>query len=261
MMAALSPDVRIAANPEMLMRNAAELFVTVTNEAVRTTGLATVALSGGSTPRGLYILLATDPVFRGLVPWTQIHFFWGDERHVPPDHPDSNYRMAHETMLSPVGVPADHIHRIKAELPDPASAADAYERTLQEFGRSGDRLESVFDLVLLGMGTDGHTASLFPGTDALHERSRLALASWVEKLKAHRITLTVAALSSAAHVVFLVSGADKAASLGAVLQCETPTELFPASLIRPSTGRLTWMVDQEAARLLPDAIRLPGSDP
>lgn len=250
---ASSREVRIAADSDKLMRDAAEVFVNAANEAVRMLGVFAVALSGGSTPRGLFTLLATDPIFRARVPWTQIHFFWGDERYVPPDHPESNYRMARDAMLSRVEVPAGHIHRIKAELPDPVSAADAYERTLREFGRSRGRPQPLFDLVLLGMGADGHTASLFPGTGALREETRLAVANWVEKLKAHRITLTVPALGSAAHVVFLVSGADKAAALGAVLQYETPTVLFPASLIRPSGGRLTWLVDEPAARLLSNA--------
>jgi len=240
----------VATDAAALALDAAEVFASAANDAVGAGGLFSVVLAGGSTPRGLYSVLAGEP-FRARVPWTRIHFFWGDERHVPPDHPESNYRLAHETMLSRVGVPAEHIHRIRTELPDAASAADAYEETLREFaGPGGGRSRPLFDLVLLGMGTDGHTASLFPGTDGLRETTRLVVANWVEKLGSHRITLTVTALCSTAHAMFLVSGADKAATLRAVLQSEAPIGILPASLIRPVGGRLTWLVDQDASRLL-----------
>jgi 6-phosphogluconolactonase len=251
----VSREVRIAANQEALMREAAEAFVNAAGEAVRASGQCRVVLAGGSTPQSLYTLLATDPAFRARVPWTRIQFFWGDERHVSPDHPDSNYRMAYEAMLSRVDVPTDHIHRIEADRSDAASAADAYERTLRTFRRSG----CLFDLVLLGMGVDGHTASLFPGTAALQEQVRLVVANWVEKLKAHRITLTLPALNSATRVLFLVSGPDKAATLQAVFEQAAPAVLFPASLIRPSGGRLTWLVDQDAGRLLQSGIGQPGN--
>ena len=242
--------VRIAADAEALMRDAAEVFASAATDAVRAGGQVSVVLAGGSTPRGLYSLLADDPGFRARVPWARIHVFWGDERPVPSDHPESNYRLAHETLLSRVGVPAEHIHRIRTELPDAASAADAYEETLREFAGPGGRSRPLFDLVLLGMGTDGHTASLFPGTDGLREADRLVVAHWVEKLGSHRITLTVPALCDTTHAVFLVSGADKAATLRAVLQSAAPTEMLPASLIRPVGGRLTWLVDRDASRML-----------
>ena len=250
--------VRVAADSEALARDAATVFTTAAVDAVRDRGLFTVVLAGGSTPRGLYSLLAGDPGFQSKIPWTRIQFFWGDERPVPPDHPESNYRLAHETMLSRVGVPAEHIHRIRAE--DTASAADAYEETLKEFAGPGGRSWPSFDLVLLGMGADGHTASLFPGTDALRKTTRLVVANWVEKLGSYRITLTVTALCSTAHAVFLVSGADKAATLRAVLQSEAPTETLPASLIRPIGGHLTWLVDQDASRLL-QPPRSKGTSP
>jgi 6-phosphogluconolactonase len=251
-MSTVSPDVRIAPDRQALMRAAAEAFVDAANEAVRVRGLCAVALAGGSTPKGLYTSLATDP-FRARVPWMRVHFFWGDERHVPPDHPDSNYRMVHEAMLSRVEVPADHVHRIKAERSDAAAAAEEYDSTLREFAGQGAPARGgverpLFDLVLLGMGPDGHTASLFPGTDAVGEKARLVVANWVDTFKAHRITLTVPALSNAARVVFLVSGEDKAEMLRAVLQ-DTAAR-FPASLIRPKTGRPTWLVDKTAARLI-----------
>jgi 6-phosphogluconolactonase len=247
----VSPDVRIAVTREALMRDAAEEFVGAAREAVQSRGLFTVALAGGSTPRGLYTSLASDPVLRAQVPWARMHFFWGDERHVPPDHPESNYRMAHDAMLSRVDVPADHIHRIKAELPDAVVVANEYETTLREFGRSAGRIRRLFDLVLLGLGIDGHTALLFPRTDALQEKTRLVVANWVGKFKAYRITLTVPALSRANRVIFLATGEEKADVLRAVLEDAGSPSRFPASLIQPAGGRLTWLVDRGAARLLP----------
>ena len=245
-----------------------------------------VALAGGSTPRALYRLLA-DPAapFRARVDWQAVHFFWGDERHVPPDHPDSNYRMAREAMLDHVQVPAAHVHRIAAEEPDAARAARLYERELIEVfglrreaagggeGAAGDedaagsvsgsggadaaREWPRFDLVLLGLGEEGHTASLFPGSPLLaeDELSRpsaqpLAAAVWVEKLGTWRITLTPPALDHAATVIFLVSGAAKAPALAAVLEGERRPELYPAQVVAPLGGRLLWLVDRAAAAQL-----------
>ncbi|HYL79732.1 MAG TPA: 6-phosphogluconolactonase, partial [Candidatus Acidoferrum sp.] len=210
----------------------------------------TVALSGGSTPKALFRLLAGegDGSFRGRVPWNRAQVFWGDERHVPPDHPDSNYRMTYDTLLSRVPVPPENIHRIRTEDPDADKVAESYERTLRSVFRLAEGQLPRFDLVLLGMGPDGHTASLFPGTPALHERKRLVVGQWVEKLQTHRITLTPPVLNNAALVVFLVSGAEKAETLRAVLLGEYQPERFPAQLVRPTGGRLLWLVDRAAAR-------------
>ena len=216
----------------------------------------TIALSGGSTPRGLHALLANDPAVCDRLPWHHLHFFWGDERHVPPDHPQSNYRMAYDTLFSLAPVPAQNIHRVPAEEPDAALSAEKYEQELRTFfGLEAGQLPR-FDCILLGMGPDGHTASLFPGTEALHETKRLVAANWVEKFKSYRITLTVPVLNHADLVVFLVSGAEKAEALKEVLQGDYRPDRFPAQLIRPDNGRLLWLVDQAAAGCLTDSIKL-----
>lgn len=252
---ARKPEIRILADAEALTRAAAEEFVGRAEESVRDTGAFTVALSGGSTPKALFRLLAgeLDGAFRRRVPWGSVQVFWGDERHVPPDHPDSNYRMTYDTLLSRVPIPPENIHRIQGEDPDAEKAAEAYEQALGRIFRVAEGQLPRFDLILLGMGPDGHTASLFPGTPALQERKRLVVAQWVEKLQTHRITLTAPVLNNAALVVFLVSGAEKAETLRAVLLGEYQPERLPAQLIRPTDGRLLWLVDRAAAR----GLRLP----
>ena len=223
------------------------------------------ALSGGSTPRALYRLLA-DPAspYRERIAWEAIHFFWGDERHVPPDDPDSNFRMAREALLDRVPVPAAHVHRVAGEEPDAARAAKRYERELIELfeldpdpdtsprrddGEPGAaRLDwPRFDLVLLGLGEEGHTASLFPGSPLLAERRRLAAAVWVAAHRTWRITFTPPVINHAAAVIFLVSGAAKAAALAAVLEGEPCPERYPAQVVAPVDGRLLWIVDRAAA--------------
>lgn len=245
--------VRIFADATALNRAAADAFAARTDAAARARGLSTVALAGGSTPRALYGLLAEDASFRTRIPWGGIHFFWGDERHVPPDDPASNYRMAHEAMLSRVPVPAANVHRIPTENPDAAAAADAYERELRDFFTVRGLMREGFprfDVVLLGMGADGHTASLFPGTAAVHETNRMVTASWVPKFRSYRVTLTPPVLSNAAAVVFVVSGEEKAETLHAVLEGEWRPEVHPSQAIRPEQGELLWLVDRAAARLL-----------
>lgn len=220
----------------------AEHFLAVSRDAVARKGLFTVALSGGSTPKNLYELLA-DPnePFRDQVPWARSQFFWSDERHVPPDDPDSNYRMANDSMLSRVPVPGANVHRVRSENPNAAEAAEAYEKKLREItGGSTPQL----DLILLGLGTDGHTASLFPNSQALHEKDRLVAAPWVEKLQTYRITMTLPLLNNAASVMFLVSGSEKAGIVKEVLQ---GPQLYPAQAVRPTNGKLLWLLDKEAA--------------
>jgi 6-phosphogluconolactonase len=207
-------------------------------------------LSGGSTPRSLYSLLAQN---RSL-PWDKIYFFFGDERHVSADSPESNYRMARESMLSKVPTPASNVFRIPAENPDVREAAKAYEQTLRQFFEIPATGFPRFDIVLLGMGPDGHTASLFPGTSALQEKSRWVVSNWVEKFKTDRITLTLPVLNNAAVVMFLVSGQDKAQPLKEVLEGKESGELYPSKLIQPVDGELIWMVDRAAgAQLAPAA--------
>ncbi len=248
-----TPSVRVMSDAEAVQRAAAEEFTARTEAAVRARGVGFVALSGGSTPRGLHTMLA-DPTgpFRDRVPWSRLHVFWGDERPVPPDHPDSNYRMAHDTLLRHVPIPPEQIHRIAGQDPDHTRAAERYARELREVFAAHGRLEGgwpSFDLVILGMGADGHTASLFPGTDAVHERTRLVVATWVAKLGSHRITLTTPVLNRSDAVMFLVTGSDKAESLAAVLGGPPQPEVYPSQAIRPTAGALLWLVDREAARL------------
>ncbi len=246
----MNPTIHIVADIEELSRVAAVEFVHRAQDAVQAKGIFTVVLSGGSTPKSLYTLLADDVTLRAAVPWDKVHFFWGDERHVPPDHPDSNYRMAHEALLSKVLVPAANVQRIKSEYPEAHRAADEYDQRLREFFAVAVGHFPQFDLLLLGMGPDGHTASLFPGTAALHERTRLVVANCVEKFSTDRITLTPPVLNNAARIIFLVGGEEKAETLRAVLQGEQQPERFPAQLISPTQGTLLWLVDRSAARLL-----------
>ena len=221
----------IFADPTELARGAAELFVAEQPE--------TVALSGGSTPKLMFQMLADQ--FRDDVPWDKIHFFWSDERHVPPDDPESNYRMANEALLSHVnGI----VHRIPSENPDAAAAANEYEQTLVEVTK---QTLPRLDLIFLGLGTDGHTASIFPGSEVLHETKRLVAAPYVEKFNSYRITMTLPLLNNGATVVFLVSGAEKAEIVKAVLEGENK---YPAQAVKPTEGELIWMLDKEAAAYL-----------
>jgi 6-phosphogluconolactonase len=246
-----APDVRRLSTPQELFHAAAEEVLTVAQKAISERGRFTIALSGGSTPKNLYTLIAANA--STSLPWNQIFFFWGDERHVPPDNPDSNYRMAKETLLSKLPVPAANIFPIPAENPDAKAAAAAYEQTLLKFFGVPAGETPRFDLILLGMGPDGHTASLFPETEALQEKSRLVVANWVEKLNASRITLTLPVLNASRNVLFLVSGADKATVLREVLEGSVPGEKFPSKLVRPSQGKLIWLVDRSAASELSTA--------
>jgi 6-phosphogluconolactonase len=244
-------DIRVVVNAEELSLKAAEEFVHRAEEAVQARGIFTIALAGGSTPKSLYTLLASNTAsFREQVPWNKVHFFWGDERHVPPDHPDSNYRMVQERLLSQVPVPPENVHRIFTENPDPGKAADEYEQVLQDFFELREEKLPRFDLVLLGMGPDGHTASLFPGSNTIHEQTHLVAAPWVEKQNTYRVTLTPPVLNNALCAIFLVSGSEKSKTLQAVLEGDPEPERFPAQIIRPKQGTLLWLVDQAAARLL-----------
>lgn len=238
-------EVIIVKDWRALVSEAAQRFTDAAQEAAESRGRFSVALSGGSTPGDLYRLLAQEP-YRAQIPWDRVHLFWGDERSVPPDHPDSNFRLADETLLAKVPLPPDNIHRVLGEL-DPDSAARGYARALQDFF-CGPRTR--FDLVLLGLGSDGHTASLFPGSAALEETERLAAAveAHYQDRPVYRVTLTLPAINTARHVLFLVAGGAKAGIVRAVL--EGPGDSLPAQRIRPSAGQLTWLVDAEAAGLL-----------
>jgi 6-phosphogluconolactonase len=245
-----APPWRIVPDAQALYREAAQEFLRRAQDAVRARGRFMVALSGGSTPRGLYSLLADDVSLARATPWDKVHFFWGDERQVPPDHSDSNFRMAWDALLSRVPVRCENIHRVRGENPDAAKAASDYEQSLRQvFGTSTSKVPR-FDLILLGLGADGHTASLFAGTSALQEESDLVVCNWVEKLKTERITFTARLINHAAAVLMLVSGQDKAASLSAVLRGPHDPERFPAQLVMPHDGALIWLLDHSAARAL-----------
>jgi 6-phosphogluconolactonase len=240
-----SIDLRRLTTPQDLFQAAADEVLHAATDAVAQRGSFTIALSGGSTPKNLYTLIAANS--SPSLPWEKVFFFWGDERHVPPEDPDSNYRMAQETILSKIPIPPANIFRISGENPDASAAAEAYEQTLRKFFAVAPGEFPRFDLILLGMGPDGHTASLFPETAALQEKSRLVVANWVEKMKTSRITLTLPVLNAARRVAFLVSGADKAAVLHEVLEGNAPGEKYPSKLVRPSQGKLIWFVDRAAA--------------
>jgi 6-phosphogluconolactonase len=250
------------------MRAAAERVVDLAERAVGARGRFTWALAGGSTPEELYSLLASSE-FEGRIDWTRVHFFWADERCVSPDHEQSNYRMARRSLLDVIRPPAAHVHRMQGELA-PALAARAYEQELEGcFERSvGDGFPR-FDLILLGMGADGHTASLFPGSAALEETRRWVVDHQVPQLGAERLTFTLPLLNAAAHVLFLVAGTDKAPRLRAVLDAAPALavpplavppfgvplyEPLPAARVRPGSGELEWLVDAPAAALLPPSF-------
>ena len=240
--------IRILKNLDQVSSAAAEELVKSAVSAVEKRGVFRIALSGGSTPKTLFSNLVSDQEFKKQMPWQSTHFFWSDERTVPPDHADSNFRMAREAMFKHVEVSETQIHRIHAEE-DPNHAAEEYEKEIRKhFNISAPQLPS-FDLILLGMGPDGHTASLFPGTEALKEQKRLVVSNWVSKFNTHRITFTVPLINHAAAVMFLVCGEDKAATLKAVLEGPRDPEVYPSQLIKPD-GDLIWFVDQAAGKLL-----------
>jgi 6-phosphogluconolactonase len=246
-------DVEIFSDRNTLVRAEADRIVKLMRDAIAARGRCLVALSGGSTPKPLYELLAT-PSYAGRIDWSRVHLFWGDERCVPPDHPESNYRMTREALIDRVALPPENVHRIRGE-DDPHRAAEAYEQTLREWFGTDDPPPRTFDVVLLGMGPDGHTASMFPETAAPTETRRWAMAVHVEHPHPMwRVTLTTVVLNAAADVTFLVSGADKAPRLREVLE-ERGERRLPAQRIEPAQGNLHWMVDAAAAAQLHDVAR------
>jgi 6-phosphogluconolactonase len=243
-------DVRIYPDAQSLACAASDAFVGSARNAISARGRFMVALAGGSTPRAIYSILGNDPQHEaGTLQWHQVHLFFGDERPVPPDHPDSNFRMANDAMLSKLPIPAPNVHRIHAEL-GAARAADEYQEELRAVMNAGAGGSPRLDLILLGMGPDGHTASLFPGSPGLNERTRLVCANWIEKLDGFRITLTYPALNAASEVLFIVSGDEKSEMLRKVLRHEPTATTYPAQLVRPTNGKLVWLVDEAAAARL-----------
>lgn len=244
--------VTIVPDAEALAEEAAQAVVRAAEHAVAARGRFTVALAGGATPRATYARLALPP-FRDWIAWDRTWVFFGDERAVGPDHPDSNYRMAHEALLARVPVPASQVFRIRGEADDPEGAAAEYARTLATVFRTRRGELPRLDLVLLGMGLDGHTASLFPGSPVLKEVFRGVAAVHVAAAAIpRRLTLTLPVLNAASRVTFLVSGSEKAKAVKAVL---TEPATLPAAMVRPTDGELVWIVDRAAASLLPGGTR------
>jgi 6-phosphogluconolactonase len=238
-------EIVVCSDTEELNRRTAEQFVRLATESVTATGRFTVALSGGSTPRALYSLLASQ-TFQPLVPWSKVYFFWGDERCVPPDHPQSNYGMARVTMLEKVPVPKENVYPVPTEKGNVHSVAAEYERILRAFFGFNEGQQPRFDVVLLGMGEDGHTASLFPGAATLKETGTVT-ANDIQRLGTHRVTLTIPAINQAAHIVFLVSGSSKASVLKEVLEGQDQPTRLPSQSIQPVEGKLLFLVDRAAA--------------
>lgn len=241
-------NLEIYDNPQELAWAAASQLASLAEQSIAERGLFTVALSGGSTPKAMFSVLSNKP-FADALPWPAIKFFWGDERCVAPDHADSNFRMTTETLLNKVAVPQKNIFRIPAEDEDHHRAAENYSTILRQ---AFNAETPQFDLVFLGMGADGHTASLFPGTKALQVNDQIVVANFVEKLNSWRITLTANTINNAHNVIFLVAGEDKASTLREVLEGEFQPETYPSQLIQPINGSLLWMLDEAAASLLND---------
>ena len=229
--------------PEELAREAADLIAAAAGSRIELGLGFSIALSGGSTPRRLYELLASEP-WRERIRWDQVQVFFSDERCVPPDHPDSNFRMACQTLLDQVPIPYENIHRLRGEI-EPEAAAREYEQLLaDQLGDGG------LDLVLLGMGEDGHTASLFPDTPALAEQAQRCVAVYVDKLKSWRLTLTATFINRSDQVMVLVAGAAKTQRLQEVLESPPEAQRLPIQLIRPDSGRLIWLMDSAAAGMI-----------
>jgi len=235
---AIYPDI------QTLSTEAAQFIVRLANEAIVSHGRFTVALSGGSTPKATYTLLGSEP-YRSQIDWTRVEIFWSDERCVPPDDKESNYAMAQQVLLSKIPIPTNQIHRMPADVPDRDAASQAYEREMQRTFSTGSIPN--FDLIQLGMGPEAHTASLFPHQASLHEQQRLVIPVSVPKPPPLRLTFTPPLLNAAKHLLFLVTGSEKADAVKAVLEGEYEPDEYPAQIVKPTSGDVTWMLDTEAA--------------
>jgi 6-phosphogluconolactonase len=253
--AAQRREVYILKDNDAIARRAAEEFVKLAQSATKNRGSFSVALSGGSTPKLLYSLLAADPELRAEVPWDKMELFFGDERHVGPDDPQSNFKMASDTMFTKAPLKPEQIHRMKGEYPDAEKAAQEYEQDLRTHFHPKDKELPRFDLVLAGMGDEGHTLSLFPGTKALHAQGRAVVRNWVGKLYTDRVTITAQLANNAQMILFMVAGKEKALVLKGVLEGPYEPEQLPAQLLQPTNGKLLWLVDQAAGSILSNAIR------
>ncbi len=239
-------QIRIFPDLSILSAEAAKFFVRLAAASVRKEKRFSVALAGGSTPRTLYHLLASAE-YREQIPWRETHLFWGDERCVPPSHSDSNYRMVQETLLTKVPIPFENIHRMQGEV-DPENGARIYEQELREFF-SGESIP-IFDLVILGLGKDGHTASLFPGSLSLEEEERLVVPAAPTEVKHHRLTFTLPVINQAGTILFLAAGKEKAEVVSQIFQETKDFDRIPARRVKALNGELYWFVDDKAAALL-----------
>lgn len=243
------PNITIYPDPDAFVHGAAEFVCGLARAAIAETGRFAVALAGGGTPRPVYALLAT-PEFAGRIAWDKVQVFFGDERCVPPDDERSNFRMAREALLDHLPLPPANVHRIGGE-DDPAQAARAYEQDMKLFFRT--QAPPAFDLICLGLGENGHTASLFPGTAGLREQKRWVVSQYVETMKTWRVTVTPVLINAARNVVFLVKGSGKAEVLERVLTGPYEPDVLPAQLVQPTNGRTHWLVDAAAgARVKPE---------
>lgn len=244
----MKPDLRVFVDANELSLRAAEAAVKLINDSVRAHGRFSFALAGGNTPRTLYHFLASQ--FRDQIPWTKVHVFWGDERYVPPGDPQSNYRMARETFLDHVPCPAGNVHPMPMHFSEPDLAAKDYEKTLRGYFSNE---WPQFDLVLLGLGEEGHTASLFPRSPALEEKRRWVIAVKAPAKPPLRLTLTLPVLTHAANIHFLVAGSNKAQALHQILTGSPDPKNYPAAGVRPVQGTVIWWVDRQAAALVRDS--------
>jgi len=239
------PEIIVCRDLQELNRKAAEQFIALAGAASAQAERFAVALSGGSTPKALYELRGSAE-YRDRVEWSRVHLFWGDERCVPLDHPESNFRMVQESLLNRVQIPPENVHRMAGEK-EPEAAAEEYEKELRRFLNSTSDRPPRFDLVYLGLGEDGHTASLFPGSAAVSENRRWVTTAYVERLKAYRLTLTLSVINAAAQVTFLISGASKRAIVNQLLGAGLDSSNFPAAKVSPPDGKLAWLITKDAA--------------
>jgi len=241
--------IKVFPNIEELNNFAAEKFVEIAHEAIENRGKFTVSLAGGSTPKLLYRLLSSEK-FKNKIDWSKVFFFFGDERNVLPDDAESNFRMAHENLFAPLEIHVNNIFPWLTGSETPEIVAEIYQGEIKRFFKLGENEFPRFDLILLGMGNDGHTASLFPFTKALHEKNKIAVENYVEKLNATRLTLTFPTINNARNIIFLVSGEEKAETLREILEGEFQAEKFPSQNVKPENGNLFWLLDENVAKLL-----------
>ena len=237
--------IHIFRDVDTLLTRTADYVVECADEAIQHHGKFSLVLSGGSSPKKLHELLASDR-YRTLINWNRVYFFFGDERYVPADHPDSNYLMAKDTLFDPLEIPAEQIFRMDTSL-SPAESAQAYTKVITTYF---DGKPAQFDLIILGLGDDAHTASLFPGTSVLDEKAALVKSLFIPKVKMDRITLTAPLINKANHIAFLVYGAGKANAVNAIIEGERDVHQFPGQLIQPESGELVWFIDEAAAQKL-----------